>query len=141
LRILLDEDVSQPLLEPLRRILKPHAVDHVNDIVWKGKKDVQVLRDAPVRGYGMLVTHNLGQLRIPDEVKAIKRSGIHHVTYVTAKGLTGEALGMASLLASMRRVVAEAEASDEPVSFSIAKLTDRQRHTSQPVRVLTYGGR
>lgn len=39
---------------------------------------------------------------------------------------------MASLLASMRRVVAEAEASDEPVSFSIAKLTDRQRHTSQP---------
>jgi len=69
LRILLDEDVSQPLLEPLRRILKPHAVDHVvdhvNDIVWKGKKDVQVLRDAPVRGYGMLVTHNLGQLRIP----------------------------------------------------------------------------
>jgi hypothetical protein len=141
LRILLDEDVSQPLLEPLRRILKPHAVDHVNDIVWKGKKDVQVLRDAPVRGYGMLVTHNLGPAPYPDEVKAIKRSGIHHVTYVTAKGLTGEALGMASLLASMRRVVAEAEASDEPVSFSIAKLTDRQRHTSQPVRVLTYGGR
>lgn len=141
MRILLDEDVAQPLLEPLRRVLRPHRVDHVNDVAWKGKKDVQVLRDAPARGYDMLVTHNLEQLRIPDEVRAIKRSGMHHVTYVTGKGLNGEALAMASVLASMRRIVAEAEESDEALSFSIAKLTERRRHESQPVRALTYGGR
>ncbi len=141
MRILLDEDVAQPLLEPLRRVLRTHDVDHVNTVAWKGKKDVQVLRDAPARGYDMLVTHNLGQLRIPDEVRAIKKSRMHHVTYVTGRGLNGEALAMASLLASMRRVVAEAESSEEPISFSISRLTDRQRYDSQPVRTLTYGAR
>ena len=141
MRVLLDEDVAQPLLEPLRRVLRGHQVDHVNEVRWKGKTDVQVLRDAPARGYEMLVTHNLGQLRIPDEVRAIRKSGMHHVTYVTGRGLNGEALAMASLLASMRRVVAEAGDSDEPLSFSISRLSDRQRYDSQPVRGLTYGGR
>lgn len=140
MRILLDEDVAQPIQEPLSRVLKGHRVDHVNQR-WKGKKDVHLLMDAPKAGYEMVVTRDLGQLRVPEEVLAIKRSGVHHVTYATGKGLDGEALAMASLLAAMRRVVHEAEQSTEALSFAIGRLANTRRHTSTPVKELTYGGR
>ncbi len=79
-RILLDEDVAQPLLEPLRRVLRSHQVDHVNTVAWKGKKERAGAPRSARGGYEMLVTHNPGQLRIPEEVGAIKRPGVHHVT-------------------------------------------------------------
>jgi hypothetical protein len=39
MKLLLDEDVPVQLVEPLRRLLREHRVDQVQDLGWKGKKD------------------------------------------------------------------------------------------------------
>jgi len=39
MRLLLDEDVPVQLVEPLRRMLPGHRVDHTAELGWKGKKD------------------------------------------------------------------------------------------------------
>lgn len=112
MRVLLDENVPQPLHAVLARILRPrHEVDHVGAIAWRGKKDVALLRDARARGYAAFVTNDVSQYDDPDECDAIRRSGLHHVTYeLPASGLDGLALASAALCASLRGLVDELDA-------------------------------
>ncbi|MGQ0718664.1 MAG: DUF5615 family PIN-like protein [Pseudonocardiales bacterium] len=56
MKLLLDEDVPVQLVEPLRRLLHEHQVDHVQSLGWKGKKDRFLLPDASGKGYAALVT-------------------------------------------------------------------------------------
>ncbi|MGH3856318.1 MAG: hypothetical protein ACRDR6_23075 [Pseudonocardiaceae bacterium] len=53
---LLDEDVPVQLVEPLRRLLREHQVENVQDLGWKGKKDSFLLPDASGKGYDALIT-------------------------------------------------------------------------------------
>ncbi|MBW0252562.1 DUF5615 family PIN-like protein [Cellulomonas sp. PS-H5] len=109
MRVLLDENVPEPLHAVLARLLRPrHEVDHVAAIAWRGKKDVPLLRDARRRGYAAFVTNDVSQYDDPDECDAIRRSGLHHVTYqLPASGLDGLALASAALCASLRALVDE----------------------------------
>jgi len=106
-RLLLDEDVPVQLLEPLRRLLPGHKVDHVQGLGWKGKPDHFLLADAAARGYDVLVTNDSGQLDSPKECRDIRDSGIHHTRYRMLDGLDGLALAMGAVLAAIRPIVKE----------------------------------
>ena len=62
MKLLLDEDVPVQLVEPLRRLLRGHQVDHVQSLGWKGKKDCFLLPDASRKGYDALITNDSAQL-------------------------------------------------------------------------------
>ena len=49
MKVLLDEDVPEPLVPLLGRLLRGHDVQHVRDLKWKSKKDLDLFPDAPVR--------------------------------------------------------------------------------------------
>jgi hypothetical protein len=87
------------LLEPLRRLLPGHQVDHVQGLGWKGKPDHFLLADAAARGYDVLVTNDSGQMDSPKECRDIRDSGIHHTGYRMLDGLDGLALAMGAVLA------------------------------------------
>lgn len=104
MKILLDENVPRPLHEVLRHLLRGHIVDHVG-LVWPGKKDVPLLRDAGLK-YEMIVTNDTGQYDDPEECKAIRQSRLHHVTYaLPLNGLDGLALACGAICAALRGAV------------------------------------
>ncbi|MGH3765020.1 MAG: DUF5615 family PIN-like protein [Pseudonocardiaceae bacterium] len=69
MKLLLDEDVPVQLVEPLRRLLHEHQVDHVQDLGWKGKKDRFLLPDARGKGYDALLTNGSAQLDSAEETR------------------------------------------------------------------------
>ncbi len=107
MRLLLDEGVPVQLIEPLRRLLPGHEVDHLEALGWKGKKDRFLLRGAARRGYDALLTNDSNQLDDPDECRAIRESAMHHVRYPVSDGLNGLALAMGAVLAAIRPLLAE----------------------------------
>ncbi|MGC4109444.1 MAG: DUF5615 family PIN-like protein [Nocardioides sp.] len=109
MRLLLDEDVPEPLVPLLRHLLKGHDVLHVADLSWKSKKDVNLFPDAAAKHFDAVLTANLGQFNNPTECDAIKRSKLHHISYELDKGLEGLARASASICAGIRGVIAELE--------------------------------
>lgn len=109
MRLLLDEDVPVQLVEPLRRLLREHQVDHVQDLGWKGKKDRFLLPDATRKGYDALLTNDSAQLDSAEETRAIRDSRMHHIRYRhdTRRGIDGLALAMAAVMAVIRPVIRE----------------------------------
>lgn len=115
MRILLDEDVPYAVRGLLGAVLRGHDVDHVDDLRWKSKKDGFLVRDAASRGYDVFVTNDRSQLVDPEECRAIKDSGPHHVLYSQdVQGPDGLALAVAAILAGMPRLVRELEDAPPP---------------------------
>lgn len=130
MKILLDEDVPIQVRDLLRRVLIGHTVDHVDDLGWKNKKDPFVVRDAAVRGYAVFVTNNRKQLVVPEECRAIKDSGLHHVLYdQTVQGLDGLALAVAAIVAAMPRLVRELEDVVDQRLVQIRGIRDEPRYS------------
>jgi PIN like domain len=113
MRVLVDENTAVQVMEPLKHLLPRHEVHHVAEIGWKGKKDEPLLRDAGRAAYHALLTLDRQQLRDPDECKAIKASGLHHIRYEQRRqGLAGLALAIGAVIAAMPAVMAELEAAE-----------------------------
>jgi PIN like domain len=129
-KLLLDEDVPKQLLEPLRRLLVEHQVDHVDDLGWKGKKDRNLLPDAAGRGYDALVTNDSAQLDNAEESRAIRDSGMHHIRYRqdTRRGVDGLALAMASVMAAIRPVARDLQEADGQRLVEIQAISPGARH-------------
>lgn len=81
MKILLDEDVPEQVITVLSNVLIKHRVDHVHGIKWSGKPDNYLYADAAKRGYDAIVTNDGAQMSDPDECRAVKRSGMHRVSY------------------------------------------------------------
>ncbi len=105
MKLLLDEDVPEPLTPMIRHVLPEHDVQHVSDLRWKGKRDVSLYADAKRLGFDAILTNDLRQLNDPGECRAIKKSGLHHITYEMEDGVEGLALAAASILAAIRPVM------------------------------------
>lgn len=132
MKVLLDENVPVALLAVTRHILRTgHQVDHVAGLGWAGKPDVSVLRDARVRRYDVLLTNDLQQYRDPDECDAIRRSGVHHVTYeLPVDGHDGLALACAAICAAVRGLVAElATAPAQRIGTVVSLRPDTRQYT------------
>jgi hypothetical protein len=126
MKLLLDEDVPEPLVGLLQKVLIEHEVVHVGDLRWKSKKDIPLYADARSRGFDVILTNDLSQFNDPDECTAIRRSGMHHVTYELADGLEGLALACASILAAMRPVVGALAAAPSQRIVRIASVSKRR---------------
>jgi|SRR5580658_5429736 hypothetical protein len=132
MRVLIDEDTAIQLAEILRLLLRGHQVDHVPQIGWKGKKDKYVLKDAPNAGYHALITGDRRQLNDPAECKAIKRSGLHHVTYSHRRqGTQGLALALGAVIAAMPMIMAELETTEGQRLVRIVGLDPHRRFEIQ----------
>jgi PIN like domain len=130
MKLLLDEDVPVQLIEPLRRLLREHQVDHVQDLGWKGKKDHFLLPDATGKGYNALITNDSAQLDNAAETRAIRDSGIHHIRYRhdTRRGVDGLALAMASVMAAIRPVLRELDNADGQRLVEIHAIQPTKRY-------------
>ncbi len=89
MKLLLDEDVPEPLIELLRHLLRGHQVEHVATMSWNSKKDRALYRDARQQGFNAVLTNDLSQFSDPDVCTAIKRSRLHHISYTLDDGLDG----------------------------------------------------
>ena len=111
MRLLLDEDVPEPLLPLISHLLRRpepgHVVEHIGSLGWKGKKDRPLYRDAAERKFDAILTNDISQLNDPDECKAIQRSRLHYISYELDDGLDGLALASAAICAAIRSVMAE----------------------------------
>lgn len=130
MRLLLDEDVPVQLVEPLRRMLPGHQVDHTAELGWKGKKDSFLLPDAAKRGYDLLLTNDSAQLDSVEECRAIRDSGLHHVRYHqdTRRGIDGLSSAMGAVLAAIRQVARELEQADGQRLVEIQSISPGKRH-------------
>lgn len=128
--LLLDEDVPIQLHEPLQRLVPGHLVEHVERIGWKGKKDRFLLPDAAQRGCEALITNDSGQLDNPDECRAIRDSGMHHIRYPIRNGLDGLALAMAAVMAAIRPMVIELDAAAGQRLVVVQAILPGRRHTT-----------
>jgi hypothetical protein len=106
MRVLIDEDTAVQLLEPLRCVLPRHRVDHITEIKWQGKKDRPVLADAKRARYDVFLTKDHNQLADPGECDAIRKSGLHHITYSQRRpGTAGLGLALGAVIAAMPLVM------------------------------------
>ena len=137
MRLLLDEDVPLQLLEPLRRLLRGHEIDHTEGLGWKGKKDRHLLPDARSRGYNALLTNDSAQLASVEESRAIRDSAMHHIRYHqdTKRGLDGLALAMAAVMGAIRQVMRELEEADGQRLVEIQPIKPGKRHSVIDPRV------
>jgi hypothetical protein len=126
MRLLLDEDVPEPLLNLLKHLLRDHTVEHVRTYRWKGKKDTSLFRDARGR-FDAILTNDLRQFNDPDECKAIQRSGLHHISYDLDEGLDGLAMASAAICAAIRPVIAALEKESSQRIVRIRGIAGRRR--------------
>jgi hypothetical protein len=136
MRVLIDEDTPIQVVGPLKHLLRRHLIDHVAEKGWKGKKDRFLLRDAKNAGYDVIITRDHNQLSDPAECTAIKRSGLHHVTYSQKReGMAGLALAIGAVIAAMPLVMAELERADSQRLVRIAGLEPARRYkVTDPTR-------
>jgi predicted nuclease of predicted toxin-antitoxin system len=123
-QLLLDEDVPKPLVPALRRILAGHEVIHVDDLRWKGKKDLNLLADAAQRGFDAILTNDSKQLDDAAECRAIRDSGLHQL-----------ALALGAILAGIRQVVRELDEADGQRLVLIHEIRSERRHDTIDPRI------
>lgn len=129
MRLLLDEDVPEPLLPILRHILREHDVQHVASQNWRGKRDQPLYRDAAAAGFDAVLTNDLHQFNDPAICAAIQRSRLHHISYTLNDGLEGLAMATAAICAAIRPVMLDlAEVSTQRIARIQALATGRKRH-------------
>ena len=127
MKLLLDEDVPVPLVPIIRHLLREHEVVHVSELNWNSKRDVPLYADARRRSFDAILTNDLSQLQDPDECDAIRRSGLHHITYELRNGLDGLAMASASILAAIRHIIEVLEAAPSQRIVRIASLSPRRK--------------
>lgn len=137
MRVLVDEGMPIQVLAPLR-CNKGHTFDHVEELSWKGKHDAPLFHDAAQRGYEAVLTLDVSQLESPDESRALKRSGLHHIAVAqgrSAQGITGLARVVASVVVSMPYVLADLEQAPGQRIVELSLLRAMKRHaTHDPQR-------
>jgi hypothetical protein len=117
------------MLDLLRHVLPAHTVHHVTELKWTGKKDVRLLTDAKRQGYEVFLTNDRNQLCNPDETRAIKKSGMHHVRYRQRRpGLEGLALAIGAVISAMPSLIAELEEAPGQRLAHIAGLNPNGRY-------------
>lgn len=69
MRVLVDEGMPVQVLSPLR-LNKQHEFDHIDELKWKGKHDIQLFADAAARSYDAVLTLDLDQLDSAEESRS-----------------------------------------------------------------------
>jgi predicted nuclease of predicted toxin-antitoxin system len=89
MKLLLDEGLPVQLLVPLR-LNTGHEFLHVNDLQWKSKGDTFLFPDAAGRGFDGLLALDVDQLTVKKKWKALRKSGLHHVSMRQGSSVAAE---------------------------------------------------
>ncbi|TXK35007.1 hypothetical protein [Nonomuraea sp. C10] len=109
MKILLDENVPEPLSEPLTWLLRGHPMSHVNKR-WKSIKDQQLYDKAKRCGYDIVISNDSQQLYDSEICRAIQRSSRHVVFVETSSGgLRSLSAAAGALMHCIRDIVTELE--------------------------------
>jgi hypothetical protein len=130
MRVLVDEGMPVQVVPPLRRN-RGHDVDHVDDLNWKGRLDQPLFHQAAERGYDAILTLDVNQLADVDECRALKRSGLHHISLQqgrSVKGLKGLARVIASVVVAMPYVLDDLQTADGQRIVELRLLSGARRH-------------
>jgi hypothetical protein len=128
--LLVDEGVPVQVLEPFRRN-RGHVFEHVAKIGWDGRKDQQLFEGAERRGFDAIVAVDVDQLVEPAEWRALKKSGLHHISLRqgrTVRGGTGVARVLASLIVAMPYVLVDLADIDGQRIVEVTLLSAAARH-------------
>jgi hypothetical protein len=128
--VLVDEGVPVQVLGPLRRN-HGHVFEHVTKLGWAGRDDQSLFAGAASRGFHAIVAVDVDQLVEPTEWRALKRSGLHHISLRqgwTVRGRTGIARVLASLIVAMPYVLADLADDDGQRIVEVALLSAAARH-------------
>jgi hypothetical protein len=120
------------------RLNRTHGFDHVEDVGWKGKPDVQLFRDAAAKDFEVILTLDLAQLDSIEECRALRKSGVHHVGIAqgrSAQGIKGVARVISSVLVAMPFVLAELEQASGQRIVELSLLSATKRHATFDPRV------
>jgi hypothetical protein len=120
--VLLDEDVPRPIVPVIERLCHAHTFDTVHGLGWSGKTDVALYRDARKRKFEVMVSGNTGQLRSPDELEAIRKSGLHVIYYEQGDGSGGAMRIAAGILGSLGAILSELVTATEQTIVKIPLL-------------------
>ncbi len=137
MHVLVDEGMPVQVI-PSLRLNRQHRFDHVDDLGWKGKPDVQLFADAANRGYHAVLTLDLSQLESLEECRALKRSGLHHIGIQqgrSAQGIRGMARVISSVVVAMPYVLSDLDAADGQRIVELTLLSATRRHEILDPRV------
>jgi len=129
-RLLVDEGVPVQVLEPFRRN-RGHKFEHVTQLKWHGRTDVQLFNAAARRNFDAIVALDVDQLVDPAEWRALKASGLHHISLRqgrTVRGATGLARVLGSLIVAMPYILADLDQVDGQRIVEVALLSATARH-------------
>ena len=118
------------ILEPLR-LNRGHEFDHIDGLRWKGRPDQPLFRDAAGRGYEAILTLDVNQLSDADECRALRRSGLHHISLQqgrSVRGVKGTARVIASVIAGMPYVLDDLEDADGQRIVELSLFSATRRH-------------
>lgn len=124
------------VLEPLRRNLG-HRFDHIHAMNWGGRQDRFLFDAARRRGFDGIVALDVDQLVEAVEWRALRASGLHHISLRqgrTVTGRTGLARVIASFVAAMPYVLDELNDADGQRIVEVRLLAASARHTAYDPR-------
>ena len=130
MQVLVDEGMPVQLLEPLR-LNRAHEFDHINELRWKGRLDQPLFRDAAARGYEVILTLDVNQLSDAEECRALRRSGLHHISLQqgrSVRGVKGAARVVASVIAAMPYVLEDLEDANGQRIVELSLFSAARRH-------------
>lgn len=130
MQVLVDEGMPVQLLEPLR-LNRGHRFDHIDGLRWKGRLDQPLFKDAAGRGYDAILTLDVNQLSDADECRALRRSGLHHISLQqgrSIRGVKGTARVIASVIAAMPYVLADLDEADGQRIVELSLFPAARRH-------------
>lgn len=117
-------------MKPLR-LNKRHEFAHVTELGWEGRKDRSLFDSAARRGFDAIVALDVDQLVDPSEWRALRASGLHHVSLRqgrTVRGRTGVARVLASLIVALPYVLEDLADVDDQRIVEVGLLSAGARH-------------
>ena len=130
MKILLDEDVPEPLAQALAKIIPPHEVHSVASLQWNSKKDQFLFADARRRKFDVLITVDRRQLLDPAYCKQLQATGLHHVLFTqSVQGVKSMAFAMAAVFAAIHEVMSTLEDADGQRLIAVTAIAPGSRIT------------
>lgn len=137
MRVLVDEGMPVQVLAPLG-CNRGHEFAHVETLKWKGRQDQPLFEAAAQRGYEAILTLDVNQLSDADECRALRRSGLHHISLQqgrSVRGTKGVARVVASVVAAMPYVLDDLRTADGQRIVELALFAAARRHEVYDPRI------
>ncbi|WIB76789.1 hypothetical protein DEJ28_14175 [Curtobacterium sp. MCPF17_002] len=133
--LFLDENVSHVYAKSLRPLMKTATLSSAVEEHLTGVPDIELFAELSVRKFDGIITHDRNQLQIPEELEALRESGLHWIGLSRPEGRALEVHGQ--VLSTLMFVVPTLVASwpDVPHRHHITLVSTRHvpRRVSAPL--------